>query len=98
MRKVTKKEKPPEQTAHPSQPLVWDGRIIRFKSNAIVRVLLDAGPFDMNQLAVMNFSQEDRAHLAHLIGYSVSGWGELSYVSEEHLAEADQAAEDFART
>lgn len=69
---------------HPVQPLETDSSgVLRFKKNAIVRFLLDAGPFDMNQLALMPFSQEDREQFAQLIGYSLSGFGELSYVSDE---------------
>lgn len=66
---------------HPMQPTYYDeNETVRFKHNAIVRFLLDAGPFDMNQLAAMNFSREDREQFAQLIGYSVGGFGELSYV------------------
>lgn len=68
---------------HPTQPLVADSEgTIRFKQNAIVRFLLDEGRHDMNALAVMNFSDEDREQFAQLIGYSLSGYGELSYVSD----------------
>lgn len=68
---------------HPPQPLIRakDG-VVRFKENAIVRFLLDAGPFDMNQLALMPFSDEDRAQFAQLIGYSLGGFGDLSYVTD----------------
>jgi hypothetical protein len=73
-----------KDTRHPVQPLVYDdNNIIRFKENAIVRYLLDAGPFDMNHLAVMSFSGEDREQFAQLIGYSLNGFEELSYVSNE---------------
>jgi hypothetical protein len=69
---------------HPLQPLVSDDHgIVRFKANQIVQFLLDAGPYDMNKLTMMNFSAEDREQFAQLIGYSRSGFGELSYVSEE---------------
>lgn len=70
----------PEQD-HPIQPLVQatDGTV-RFKENKIVRFLLDAGPFDMNKIACMEFSQNDREQFAQLIGYSLCGFGELSYV------------------
>lgn len=38
---------------HPMQPLLKDEHgVLRFKANKIVRFLLDAGPFDMNALAV----------------------------------------------
>ena len=64
----------------PMQPIVHDDDgERRFRENAIVRFLLDAGPFDLNQIALMPFSPEDRRQLAQLIGYSVSGYEELSY-------------------
>lgn len=68
---------------HPLQPLFIDeDGTVRFKANAIVRFLLDAGPFDMNKLAIMPWSNEDSEQFAQLIGYSLSGFGELNYVSE----------------
>lgn len=72
------------KTEHPLQPVVTDEQgVRRFKKNAIVVYLLDAGPNDMNKLALIPFSREDREQFAQLIGYSVSGFGELSYVSDE---------------
>lgn len=73
-----------EGVKHPVQYLYIDeSGVVRFKENKIVQFLLDAGPFDMNQLALMNFEDEDREHFAQLIGYSVSGFGDLDYVSDE---------------
>lgn len=78
---------------HSMQPLIRDEQgVIRFQQNPIVRFLLDAGPFDMNQLAAMPFADEDRAHFAQLIGYSVSGYGELSYVSDAAYEAAAEGA------
>lgn len=69
---------------HPIQPLERDTRgVIRFKSNAIVRHLLDHGGINMNDIARLEFSQEDREQFAQLIGYSHSGSGDLGYVSDE---------------
>lgn len=66
---------------HPRQPVGEDDSgIERFKSNAIVRYLLYDGPFDMNHLAVQDFSDEDRCQFAQLIGYSEDSYGTLSYV------------------
>jgi hypothetical protein len=77
---------------HPTQPLDLDEHgTLRFKANAIVRFLLDAGPFDMNKLALMPFSQEDREQFAQLIGYSFGGFGELSYVSDETYEAAEKS-------
>lgn len=88
-----KKKKAPE---HPIQPLsVDDNGVLRFKSNAIVRFLLDAGPFNMNTLALMDFSREDREQFAQLIGYSLSGFGELSYVRSKTYKRAAEAAPDL---
>ena len=87
---------------HPMQPVVWDKDIIRFKKNAIVSYLLDLctikGIADMNSLALIPFEQEDREQFAQLIGYSVSGAGDLGYVSEKLIARADaKAAKLIAR-
>jgi hypothetical protein len=76
-------------TKHPLQPLYKDeGGIVRFKRNHIVCLLLERGKFDMNDLACMNFSNEDHEQFAQLIGYSLSGFSELSYVSEETFTAA----------
>ena len=85
----------PEQL--PDRPLVTDeGGIRRFRANAIVKYLLEAGPFDMNSLAAIPFAEEDRREFAQLIGYSVNGYRDLSYAraGEEVLdwAEAGELA------
>jgi hypothetical protein len=64
------------------QPLFDNDGVLRFKSNAIVEYLLDHGGIDLNDLAEIEFSNDDRQHFAQLIGYSLSGFGELSYVSD----------------
>ncbi len=77
---------------HPIQPLETDGfGVVRFKQNAIVRFLLDDGPFDLNQLAAMSFADEDREQFAQLIGYSLCGFGELSYATNKTYEAAEAA-------
>lgn len=67
---------------HPPQPIVKDGNgVLRFKQNAIVRYLLDNGGIDMNTISALPFSAEDRSQFAQLIGYSVSGYADLDYVT-----------------
>ena len=80
---------------HPMQQIRWNGDVIRFRENAIVRFLLDAGPYDLNKLALMEFSAADRNQLAQLIGYSVGGFGDLSYAFPEVVAEADEIVEQM---
>ena len=76
---------------HPIQPLQKDKQgVMRFKQNGIVRFLLDNGPFDLNTLHMMSFSREDRVQLAQLIGYSLSGFAELDYVSEKDYDRAEE--------
>lgn len=82
---------------HPMQPLVWDGKIIRFKANKIVAHLIDHGGIDMNAIALLNFSREDQEQFAQLIGYSVSGFGDLSYARKTTVAKADALADKMTR-
>ena len=63
---------------NPHQPLVYDKcRILRYKENSIVRHLLDNGEIDLNDIARMNFSIDDRIQFAQLIGYSWDGLRDL---------------------
>ena len=81
---------------NPMQPVVRDAHgVVRFKENSIVRFLLDSGPVDLNWLAAigMQFTQEDWQQFYQLIGYSVSGYGDLFEVSAESIAQANAAAE-----
>lgn len=70
---------------HPIQPIVFDDYgVARFKSNPIVEWLLESGPFDLNQIAILpGITDEDHEQFAQLIGYSVSGAGDLSYFSDD---------------
>jgi len=87
-KKISKRSDAPR---HPVQPMVKDDHgVMRFKENAIVRYLLDKGPFDMNHLALQEFSAEDAEQFAQLIGYSLSGFGDLSYVSNETYTKAEK--------
>jgi len=83
---------------NPQQPLITDEHgVIRFKENPLVSYLLDKGGLNMKHLALFahdnsNVTDSDQAQFAQLIGYSVSGWGSLSYVSPELAGEIDARA------
>ncbi len=82
----------------PIQP-IKDGRFI---PNRIVEKLLEVAPIDLNNIATMDFTNEEHEQFAQLIGYSVSGFGSLSYVSDETYNTAERicetgATEDMAR-
>ena len=82
---------------HPMQPVGFDGQsnenqpygVVRFKENKIVNFLLKAGPFDLNQISCMEFSQEDYTQLMQLIGYSTCGYGDLSTSPRRLVRRAD---------
>ena len=83
---------------HPMQEMFLDKhRTIRFRENAIVRYLLDNGQCNMNTLAAIPFSNEDREQFAQLIGYSVSGFAELSYASDITVGKAVEVASKLQR-
>ena len=83
---------------HPMQPIYIDGRgTVRFKANKIIEYLQNQGVIDLNAIALMNFPAEDRMQLAQLIGYSVSGFGDLSYARPKTIDEADIQARKLLR-
>lgn len=80
----------------PMQPLAIDAYgTLRFKENPIVRKLLDYATehgYGLNEIALDEFEAEDQMQLAQLIGYSLSGYGSLSYVTDESYDRATAAA------
>lgn len=77
----------------PIQPLYKDKHgTIRFQANALVRYILDHGGVTLNDLAMEDFPQEDRIQFAQLIGYSLSGFSELPYVTNDAHAAASRMA------
>ena len=56
---------------------------LRFMENKIVRFLLEAGPYDLEELDLMPFSRKDRIQFAQLIGSHLECFGRQPYVSEK---------------
>lgn len=79
----------------PMQAVITDDRgVLRFKANTLVRALLDHGKetgLGLNELAQQEHCAEDRMQLAQLIGYSLSGYGTLSYVTDASYEQATAA-------
>lgn len=94
------KRKPVVSKPHPMQPLELDARgVLRFRKNAIVDKLLEvskAHGYGLNEIARESFSTEDHVQLAQLIGYSLDGFGSLSYVDDVTYATANAMAEGEA--
>lgn len=48
----------------------------------------------MNTISILpHVTREERSQFAQLTGYSVSGWGDLSYASRKDVAKADEIVE-----
>lgn len=79
---------------HPIQRITIDkhGKP-RFVENPIVRYILDNGGIGLNNIARQGFDPEDRQQFAQLIGYSLGGYSELSYVTDEALNAAEATFE-----
>lgn len=82
-------------TKHPIQPLEKDKHgTLRFKENKIVNWMLEQGrngnKFDLNTIAIQNFSLDDMRQFNQLIGYSLTGYGELSFVDDETYETAEK--------
>jgi len=74
----------------PIQP-IKDGRFI---PNKVVEYLLEKGGLTLNDLPYSVFPQEDLEQFAQLIGYSLNGYSELSYVSDEAYEAAHKMSEN----
>lgn len=87
------------EAKNPMQPVGLDvHNIARFKSNKIVRFLQEwaaSRGMDLNTLAKMDFSDDDWTQFAQLIGYSVSGFGDLSYADPAIVEKADGLVEQI---
>jgi hypothetical protein len=83
----------------PMQPVHYDEKgVIRFYPNAIVQWLLEHGPHNMNDIARQRFSAEDREQFAQLLGYSVSGFCSLPYVTKASRLSAELKATRLRET
>lgn len=83
---------------HPMQRIECDDKgVIRFRSNKIIVDLFMRGALDLNMIARAGYDEEDRMQLAQLIGYSVSGYGDLTYVSRKSVRKADKRAEKLQK-
>lgn len=89
--------------SHPIQPFVTDkSGTLRFKENRIVSDLLDLGAkhgLGLNEIALKDYTDEDRRQFAQLIGYSLSGYSELrSYVDDAAYAAAVEKSKNSKKT
>lgn len=85
----------------PRQPIGLDeDNVVRFKPNAIVRLLLEESKsrgFGLNEIAGAVLTEkvpiEDAVQFWQLLGYSVSGFGDLSFIPKKEIDMCDALAE-----
>ena len=83
----------------PMQPVVKAANgTIRFKQNQIISDMLELCQkhgLGLNEIAMRDYEKDDRSQLMQLIGYSVSGYGDLSCSRAKHVMRADEKAESM---
>ena len=86
---------------HPMQPIEFNNGSLRFKENLIVSLLLANSDLDLNSLSIMDqegkFNRGDYTQLMQLLGYSVSGYGDLSSSPKKIVRKADKIAAKIMR-
>lgn len=89
----------PTPPKHPMQPIELDSHdVVRFRANSVIRWLVDTGRLDLDEVNLHGFGREDIAQVMQLLGYSVSGFGDLQCASDEVMARADAEAALVLRT
>jgi hypothetical protein len=83
---------------HPMQPVYrdQDGRV-RFHKNGIIRRLVDTKVISLNMISQWHgtypgISQDDVDQFWQLLGYSVGGYSELEFISDEAVKTAESVA------
>ena len=87
---------PAQGAATPMQPIEPDPEgVIRFRCNRIVIAVYEKSRrhgYGMNEIHTGDFTGDERRQFAQLLGYSVSGYGTLQYVSAEDYDRATAPA------
>jgi hypothetical protein len=74
------------------QPVVTDDQgVVRFQGNAIIQHMFEKGQFVLDDLGAPGFSVEDHEQLLQLLGFSVSGYGDMA-VRKRSILKADAMA------
>jgi hypothetical protein len=84
----------------PMQPIYIDKEgVVRFQSNKIVDWLFATQKISLNEISAMcqtsKIPKADQMQFWQMLGYSVSGFGDLSFVDKEIVFQADMIAEQL---
>lgn len=81
--------------------VVNDNGVLRFKANTVVRELMNRaryGKCDLNDLIGLNLPIADWEEFHQLIGYSLSGYQDISFFSDESKDAAHALQESFRKS
>jgi hypothetical protein len=82
----------------PLQPIYKDEHgVYRFRANEITRWLVDSHKATLNTIMSRHTSKASQEQFAMLIGHSVEGFYELSYVREKTRRRVEKALKEFQR-
>jgi hypothetical protein len=77
----------------PTQPIELDAYgVVRFQPNAILVYLFESKRLNLNDISIKRFPVEDMRQVWQQLGYSVSGYGDLSFADPGEVAVADAEA------
>ena len=79
---------------HPMQPIHRDSAgVVRFVENRIVRHVLAESHLTLDDLFSLGYDPEDYEQVIQLVGFSVSGFGDMPHVNPNSVAIADKIAD-----
>ncbi len=98
-------KEPEVPSIFPLQPVhISEDLVVRFIPNRIVEDLLDAScvhGFDMNHIALLaakgRYTKDEQMQFAQLIGYSVDGYGSLSYATAISCQQAKSKVSEYIK-
>jgi hypothetical protein len=67
--------------------------VVRFRGNAVVEWLFKNGRIDLNTIPCHSLPSKDVAEFWQMLGYSVSGYGDLDFIDRMTVEQADKEAE-----
>ena len=82
------------------QPLMKDGKTVRFKPNHVVLKLLELARehgIGLSEILLREYAQQDVEQFYQLLGYSLDMYEELSFISDKSVAVAKRRALDIDR-
>ena len=84
------------------QPIAPDSHgVARFRENDVIRWLVDVKGVNLNEVSRVaqteEFDRYDVAQFWQMLGYSVSGYGDISFIPKSVVEKADSKVEEMRK-